>query len=523
MYKRFDNTIATDGWDAVFIGSGPGSLMAAAVLARSGQKVIVLEKHYEPGGFTHTFKRKGYEWDVGVHYIGGVHREGSVERKAFDYATSNKLKWAYMDSPYDVAIIDGKRYDFVPGIKDQIALWISYFPEEEEAIRKYWDAVAECCAGSRGFFAERAMPAFMSTLAGGFMKRKYLKYADRTTYDVLREFTDNEHLIEVLCAQLGDYGLVPKESSFAIHAMVVNHYRGGGNYPIGGASRIAELMVETIENHGGAVVLRSGIEEILLEKGKAVGVRIESGEEIRGKRVVSGAGVRNTFLRMWPKDAALPFDVNEAFDKVSPSTGHMCLYLGLNKSDRELDLPKYNYWCYDPYTGDKTPGGRITTAYISFPSAKDPSWPETHPDKATIQCIGLGIWDDVKKWADTEWRHRGDDYEAMKDEFKALMLKILFELHPEIEEHIEWAEVSSPLSTMHFSNYDRGEIYGLEHTPKRFRVKWLRPRTPINGLYLTGQDICTAGIVGALMSGLMTSSAILNKNVIDAILKGNAP
>ena len=314
MYKRFDDTIATDGWDAVFIGSGPGSMMCAAALARSGQKVIVLEKHYEPGGFTHTFKRKGYEWDVGVHYIGGVHREGSVERKAFDYATQGKLEWAYMDSPYDVAIIDGKRYDFIPNIREQIDLWISYFPEEEEAIRKYWDAVRECCNASRGFFAERAVPPIMSAVAGGFMKRKYLKWADRTTYDVLRELTDNETLIEVLCAQLGDYGLVPKESSFAIHAMVANHYRNGGNYPIGGASRIAELMVETIEDHGGVVVLRSGIEEILLESGTAVGVRIESGQEIRGKRIVSGAGVRNTFLRMWPKGQKPPVDV-EAVDR----------------------------------------------------------------------------------------------------------------------------------------------------------------------------------------------------------------
>ena len=129
----------------------------------------------------------------------------------------------------------------------------------------------------------------------------------------------------------------------------------------------------------------------------------------------------------------------------------------------------------------------------------------------------------MKQWADTEWRHRGEDYDAMKAAFEAKMRSILFELHPEIEEHIEWAEVSSPLSTMHFSNYNRGEIYGLEHTPDRFRLNWLRPRTPVKGLYLTGQDICTAGIVGALMSGLMTTSAILNKNFINDLLKDTAP
>ncbi|MBI2426033.1 MAG: NAD(P)/FAD-dependent oxidoreductase [Candidatus Hydrogenedentes bacterium] len=523
MYKRLDGTLARDGWDTLFIGSGPGSLTCAAVLARAGQRVIVLEKHYEAGGFSHTFRRKGFEWDVGVHYIGGVHREGSVERRAFDYISERRLEWAYMDSPYDRAIIDGKTYDFVPGSEEQIAKWIGYFPGEEDAIRKYWALVRECASSSQSFFADRAVPPLVSTVAGPFMRRKFQRFADQTTYEVLRGLTANETLITMLCAQCGDYGLPPNASSFAIHAMVVNHYRGGGNYPVGGAAQIAHSIVETIERRGGAVVLRAGVEEILLESGKAVGVRLEDGQELRARNIVSGAGVRNTCTRLLPPDARVPNASAEDLKQVKPSLGHLCLYVGLERSDAALDLPKFNYWCYDPYVGDGTPGGRVPTAYISFSSAKDPAWPERHPGKATIQCIGPAHFAEFAPWADLRWRKRGEEYEAVKDAFQERMLDTLFRLHPECRGHVAWAEVSTPLSTAHFANYASGEIYGLEHTPARFRLKWLRPRTPIPRLYLTGQDICTAGVAGALMSGLMTASAMLGKNMIAEIMKGAAP
>jgi all-trans-retinol 13,14-reductase len=57
-------------WDTVVIGSGSGGLTAALALARAGQQVIVLEQHYLPGGWTHSFSLDGYLFSPGVHYIG---------------------------------------------------------------------------------------------------------------------------------------------------------------------------------------------------------------------------------------------------------------------------------------------------------------------------------------------------------------------------------------------------------------------------------------------------------------------
>ena len=74
-----------ENYDVIIIGSGMGSLSTAALLSKQGKKVLVLERHYVAGGFTHVFKRKGYEWDVGIHYIGEVQNKYSPIRKMFDY------------------------------------------------------------------------------------------------------------------------------------------------------------------------------------------------------------------------------------------------------------------------------------------------------------------------------------------------------------------------------------------------------------------------------------------------------
>lgn len=519
MLKHFDDELVNESWDAILIGSGIGSLCTAALLAKAGRRVLVLERHYVAGGFCHTFKRKRYEWDVGVHYVGGVQAPRSIERRAFDYLTEGRLQWAPMGSPYDRAIIDGQTYDFVPGAEAQIARWIAYFPEEEKAIRTYWDLVRTCNGASRAYFAERAIPGFVSSLAGPLMTRKFTRFSDRTTYEVLRELTDNETLITVLCAQCGDYGLVPNESSFAIHAMVANHYRGGGNYPVGGAAEIPRNIIQTIESLGGTVALRSPVQEIMLDRGKAVGVRLETGAELRATCVISGAGLRNTFQHFLANSDAVPTELAPDLERVRPSMAHCCLYVGLNASDEALGLPKYNYWCYDPYAGDETPGGRAPTAYVSFPSAKDPAWAASHPDMATVQLIGPADYATFETWSDTAWNKRSDDYTAWKASFEEQMLERLFELQPATRGHVAVTEVSTPLSTAHFSGYGHGEIYGIEHTPARFRMKWCRPRTPIPNLYLTGQDVATAGVVGGLLSGLMTSSMILKRNMIDVVRK----
>ncbi|MGB0639070.1 MAG: phytoene desaturase family protein, partial [Myxococcota bacterium] len=210
---------------------------------------------------------------------------------------------------------------------------------------------------------------------------------------------------------------------------------------------------------------------------------------------------------------------------IARSGAHVCLYLGFKQTAEELNMPKANHWLY-PESPDHDQNVRrfmedrsapLPLTYISFPSAKDPDWENRYPGRSTVEAITLAPYEWFADWEGTRWMKRGDDYLAFKQEFTERLLHELFRVEPQLKGHVDHCELSTPLSTAHFSGHRHGEIYGLAHTPDRFRQRHLQPRTPIKGLFLTGQDVSTAGITGALVGGFLTASAITKKNLMDRI------
>ena len=140
-YKQYG---CSGEYDAIIIGSGIGGLTSAALMAsHANKRVLVLERHYTAGGFTHVFKRKGFEWDVGVHYIGEVHDERAEVRRVFDDITDGQLKWADMGEVYDRIIIGEDQYDLVKGRRKFYQETHRVFPRGR---RQYQRA---CSAGQR--------------------------------------------------------------------------------------------------------------------------------------------------------------------------------------------------------------------------------------------------------------------------------------------------------------------------------------------------------------------------------------
>jgi all-trans-retinol 13,14-reductase len=512
-------------YDTIVIGSGLGGLTTAALLAKEGQKVLVLERHYTAGGFTHIFKRKGYEWDVGIHYIGDVHKKHGVLRKLFDYITDGELEWADMGEVYDRVVIGDNIYDLVKGVQNFKDQMISYFPEEEAAIHAYVDLIFKAQKPSRSFYLEKALPTLASKVTGSFMRKEFLKYASRTTKEVLEELTDNQELIKVLTAQYGDYGLAPAESSFAMHSSVVKHYFGGGNFPVGGSGRLVETIDPVIEAGGGTILINAEVEELLVDNKRAVGVRMTDGTIFKAGKVVSGTGVIHTYKNLIPPRLREKDQLEKKLSKVSHSVSHACLYVGLKGSPEELQLPKANYWIYpEAGTHDEIVARYLEdqeqdfpVVYVSFPSAKDPDWSRRYPGKSTIDIITLLPYEAVAKWEETNWKKRGEEYDAYKEKISQRLLEALFKLEPHLRDKVAYYELSTPLTTKHFVNYEKGEIYGIDHSPQRFQQTFLRPHTPVKNFYLTGQDIVTAGIGGALFAGLLTASAMTKKNFLRKI------
>src|ERR1700721_800627 len=107
-----------DRWDAIVVGSGIGGLTTAALLSKyAAKKVLVLERHYTAGGYTHSFHRPGYSWDVGVHYIGEMQDPASPPRAVFDHLTGGQLEWRAMPDVYDRVTTRDRKFDFPTGLE----------------------------------------------------------------------------------------------------------------------------------------------------------------------------------------------------------------------------------------------------------------------------------------------------------------------------------------------------------------------------------------------------------------------
>jgi len=521
--NKYSKDTIKDHYDVIIIGSGISGLCSAALLAMEGKSVLLLEKHFKVGGYTHTFKRENFEWDVGIHYIGGVHNKKSFIRRLFDKITNNNLKWSKMSSNYDRIIFPDKSYDFIAPKDQFIDSLKSSFPSESHAIDQYINILDDFKRCSFKYFSAKALSGIPEYFLYSYLSRKFFKYSDQTTHQILSKITSDEKLIGVLTGQWGDYGLTPKQSSFAIHAMVANHYLDGGNYPVGGSRMIAESIIPVIRQHGGEVLLSTGVDKINIKNNRVTGVILENAESISSDVVISGAGVVNTINKFLRDDDSYKH-FSENLSRVQSSGSYVCLYIGFNQSAEDLGIKDTNLWIYPGYDHDKNLNDyrdrktdNFPVLYLSFPSSKDPQWQSNHPGTATMEAITFSSFDWYQKWQDKTWKNRGDEYESFKDDISQKMIKLIYKNAPHLKDKISYSELSTPLSTRDMANYNTGELYGIDHLPQRFRQKWLKPRTPVDGLFFTGQDILTAGVAGAMSAGVLTTSVILKKNLFKKI------
>ena len=510
---KYDPQALQGSFDTIVIGSGMGGLTLAALQALSGLRVLVLERHYTAGGFTHSFSRKGYEWDVGVHYVGEVLHSHSPLRRLFDAISQGRLEWADMGSVVDRIDVGDGFIDFAAGKRAFKEGVLAHFPQASKDIDRYLAAIA---AGERDMArvaAPRMLPGVLDRFAAPLSSLVGLGHFGKTTQEVMAGVTRDARLAGVLTGQWGDYGLPPSQSSFGIHALVARHYLRGAAYPVGGASQIARSIVPTIEASGGQVLVKAEVVKVLIKGNKAIGVQMADGTQVLASTVVSAAGIDTTARQLLPRRVAERlFPVKK---RIAPSVGHVGLNLGFKASTEELGLERANMWLHASPDHDANmarfmdnDAAAFPFVYASFPSAKDPTWAARHPQRSTVDLIAAAPYARFQQWAEEPWRKRGAEYQDYKAHLSEKMLEVLFRKMPQLRGKIDYQELSTPLSTQTFCNYGSGQLYGLDHTPERFAQSWMRPKTGLDGFYLTGQDVMTCGVGGALFGGVATFAAM---------------
>ena len=529
--------------DAIVIGSGIGGLTTASILAKSGKTVLVLEQHDQAGGCCHSYIEKGYEFDVGIHYIGDVGKQ-TFNKTLVDQICNGQLEWAPMDDAYDVVSIgfdpkENRRYPLASSQEKWARLLRKQFPSEHLAIYKFFKLINETKSSALTLGALKLAPLWVSWLVikTGLIHlfsnlwRGHLK---KTTYELIQELTDNKDLQTVFTYCWGDYGSPPKETHIMMQSMINRHYMNGAFYPVGGASEIAYNIIPVIERSGGKVMVRANVKEILHNGKKAMGVLVQKGKEtykIEAPVIISSAGVKNTIERLLPMEVAQKSYLSGVCKEIKNGIAAMNVFIGLNASVEELKLKKENIWAfsnnetctefgdYMKLNVEDVKSAEVPLLFISFPSAKDPNW-SNHPgraNKATCALVTMANWEWYKQFENKTLRKRGDDYDEIKNSVGDMMVEQACQLVPQMRHHIDYVEIGSPVTNKHYIASPKGEVYGLDHGKERFdpwMVARLRPQTDIPGLYLSGQDVFCCGFTGALFGGMFAAGAVLNRHVM---------
>ncbi|XP_034050553.1 inactive all-trans-retinol 13,14-reductase [Thalassophryne amazonica] len=519
--------------NVIVIGSGIGGLTAAATLAKAGKKVLVLEQHDQAGGCCHTYIEKGFEFDVGLHYIGQLH-ENSLLRIAFDQISEGQLEFQELNQHFDTIQIglgeEKREYTIFSGKTEMKTHLMKQFPNDTQAIEAFFKIMKVCAKKTHYLAMLKLIPQWMSLflLKSGIanLVSPVFRLSGTCATDFVNSLTSNKDL-QVIFSYFF-YGVPPKDSSVLINALLIHHYKRGAYYPLGGASEIAFHIIGTIQKYGGNCLVRAPVSQILVsEDGVAYGVKVRKGQkevEVCAPVIVSNCGIFTTFQKLLPPEVRVKPDIQERLNMMKHGRGSFLVFSGFDGTEEELDLVSTNVWLfknndmdefleeYFALSKEEAPDN-IPMMFITIPSAKDPEAKIRHPGKSCMTILTMAKYEWFEEWKDTTVRKRGNEYYDYKMRFANKLFDWACTVFPKIREKLVFQDVATPLTNTHYLGAQRGAMYSAEHNVERFHVEAVarnRCNTPVKNLYLSGQDVFSCGIAGALHGGLLCASTVLN-------------
>ena len=517
--------------------------------------MVVFEQHYTVGGSTHVYKTKDYDFDVGLHYVGGkLDSWCSPFRLLYDWLSDGKLEWCRIADIYDVAYNETtrERLEFTGSPRANRTMILQQFPSLDP---KALDWYLTMCRRARlvayiAFAAKVLSPLATKIIWSIGFGSLYEKCCLGTTLDVMRSCGLPDDVIGAITYSYGDYGTPPSKSPFFIQAFMENHYDGGGFFPKGGSSSFAKTFVAAIQRCGGKVFAGAPVDKILTSKTmfgescKATGVSVK-GVEIRARKcVISDAGFTKTFdvqgdcmplvdLVSGATQLSLVHRKEET-PSFTPSPAFFYLFVGLNGSDADLGLVGQNIWHAQDWnhsskleelnssaTIEEALSSPPPMVFLSNESAKDPDFGIRRPGKSTVTIIAWTNPHWFEAFKATSHGNRGEQYERIKIKMTATLLDVLYHHFPLTKGKVSFAELGTPLSAQKYLGRSTGEIYNLDHTLSRFKdVKAqlaLHPQTTIQDLFLTGQDVLAVSVEGATLSGCFTTCRVSTMALILAV------
>jgi len=501
---------------AVVIGSGAGGLAAAAYLAKGGAQVTLLERAPVIGGYINSFNRKGYCFDPGVHYVGECRPGQGIHRVFAGLDLDADNLFCELDR-------DGfDRYRF-PGLEVRVPRGFGafqdrltdLFPSEKKNIERFFALARELAEASRAMTKLSFQKPALSDLTLLRHVPTLLRWGKATYKQLLDWITPDPKLQAVLAANCGDYGLPPSRASALYGLMLHVHYSDGAFFPRGGSGRMKDKLVDYVKARGGTVRTRAEVAEIIVNKRRAVGVRLSGGEEIPADKIVSAIDPILTFGKLI-KAEHLPERLMRKVNRTEPSVGMFYVFLGMKRDLRQHGLGAFDIWDYPDWDLDAMYAplfaGRMPTVpafFLSPNSLKDDSGECAPKGSSTLEIITVAPYELFSKWDGQPSNRRGTDYLQLKNTIGDGLLKEVERRHPGLIGDIEVQEYATPLSNSYWAGAVRGGSYGPAMTPNQVGPFRFQTAAPIRNLFLAGAGVFGGGVSPSLASGVVAARMAL--------------
>lgn len=489
-------------YDVIVIGAGIGGLSTAALLAKAGKSVLLVERHDRPGGYAHSFKRRGFHFDSGVHLVSGCgprgYRNGS---SIYQICTTVGIEPREVFIPlknYARAVYPELEINLRTGESDFIEGLCAHFPKEKDNLL----ALIRLCK----LLAEEAMLAETILEQGRKAKispatalANLFRYRRTSVHVALDELLSDPQL-KSLCASLWPYlGLPPARLSFLYWAcMMAGYTYEGGYYCRGSFQNYANALAAAVERHGGEVLLNASARRIVVNQGKVAGILLENGQLIRASSVVSNTDALQTAELLLGREN-LPKDHFDRLNELSPSTSIFVSYVA-------TDLPIAPHHSHESFFFESLDheaayasnlDGDFNWFSATLPSLTDPSLAPTgqHVMLLTTLCpFDIG----------QSWRQA-------KKPFEQRLLKKAERFFPGLRDHLLLVESGTPRTLERYTLNRQGAAYGFAASPEQIGPNRPGVRGVLPGLFHTGHWTRPGGgVAGVSVSALLATDAVLN-------------
>ncbi len=470
--------------EVVVIGAGMGGLTAAALLARAGREVVVVEPELRPGGYLAGFTRRKFIFDSAIHWLnqcgpgGFVHKVLSWLGEDFPQCEPLRQIRRYKGDSFDYLLTDDP-----DELRRQL---IADIPGHRRGLERMFDdarVIGDRMAKYAHLMRSTETMGLLDTIFYGLKMAvwgmPFARLYKLDAVDGLARYVPSGRLSEIF---------ISEEQLMAILVPLGWAYNHDFQAPpLGGSQAFPRWLVERIRGFGSEVVLRKRVDEIVLEGGRAVGVRLESGEGIRAKYVLAACDLETVYRRMLP-EGVVPAKLLDKLGQAELYDSSVTLSLGLDCPAQALGFgEEMVYLSRDGVSRQDQNGGDPHRSGLSIlaPTVRDPSLAPPGKGTLTVYCPATLAYGD--RWKTGPELKRGPEYRAFKRDYANILLdRVEGALATGLQDHIEHLDIATPVTHWRYTGNKDGSIMAARPSKANIKAGIAHYRTPVKNLLLSG-------------------------------------